>query len=284
MKWSHALVLSTVALPLAVLSGCSDAAQFTTRYASDFTHAPHTRVGAGRLQGRPHELRRLGADRPGAVGPARGKCGAGYDDARHQQPGAVRRRSTTTRAPTASSDELLDQLGPAATGSHPGRHGRGPRDGQRTRICPTPARSLRRPAVDGGQQVRRGRRHGRQGRHGPDARGATGAMRRPHALADGNAFEMSASLFSVKEHRSVGLVSMGYSGPSVDDAVSKLAARLGVELPGSSCAGWDWSAKVDGQRIRELVEKCHLAAALGASPCSRRARSTARPADDGPSS
>jgi hypothetical protein len=66
---------------------------------------------------------------------------------------------------------------------------------------------------------------------------------------------MSASLFSVRDHKSVGLVSMAYSGPSVDDAVSKLAARLGIELAGSSCAGWDWgAAKIDDQHIRELVE------------------------------
>jgi len=79
-------------------------------------------------------------------------------------------------------------------------------------------------------------------------------MRRPRALADGASFEMSASLFSVRDHRSVGLVSMQYSGPSVDDAVSKLAAKLGVELPGSTCSGWNWGAQVDEHRIRELSE------------------------------
>ena len=68
-------------------------------------------------------------------------------------------------------------------------------------------------------------------------------------------FSVSASLFSVSEHRSVGLVALAYSGPSVDEAVKKLADRLGVELPGSTCTGWDWgAAKIDDQKIREMVE------------------------------
>ena len=253
MKWSPALALSTVALPLAVLSGCSDAAQITTRYAPTFTHAPHTLslLGVykdGRMN--PDVWEQIG---PGLSAPLGGKCSAGYDTLVTSNPELSGTIDDYARA-NGISDELLDQLGPAATGelilvvTVAGHVGQKEQD-----LPDTSAVTAGSPSMAGSKYGGAGGMGGRGGM-GPTTRGATGAMRRPHALADGNAFEMSASLFSVKEHRSVGMVSMGYSGPSVDDAVSKLAARLGVELPGSSCAGWDWSAKVDGQRIRELVD------------------------------
>jgi hypothetical protein len=89
---------------------------------------------------------------------------------------------------------------------------------------------------------------------GPGGSRATGAMRRPRALQDGASFEMSASLFSVSGHKSVGMVAMSYSGPSVDDAVRRMAEKLGAELPGTTCGGWNWGVQVDDHRIRDLVE------------------------------
>lgn len=253
MKRFPALFTSVLA-PLALLSsgGCSDAAQFNTRYAPTFTHAPHTvsLLGVykdGRMNSDVWE--QIG---PGLTAPLGGKCDAGYDTLVTKNPELSTAIDDYARA-NGIGDELLEQLAPAATGDLIMVVTVAGRVGQKDQDLPDTS------AVAGGSPTMTGSKYRGTGGMGGaggmgNTRGPTGAMRRPRALADGASFEMSASLFSIKEHRSVGLVSMGYSGPSVDDAVSRLAARLGVELPGSSCAGWDWSAKVDGQRIRELVD------------------------------
>jgi hypothetical protein len=84
---------------------------------------------------------------------------------------------------------------------------------------------------------------------GGPSRGS-GGMRK--ALDTSSAFEMSASLYSVADKKSVGIVTLEYDGKSVEDAVARLAERLGKELPGSRCGGWNWDVKVDDQRIRDL--------------------------------
>ncbi len=78
--------------------------------------------------------------------------------------------------------------------------------------------------------------------------------RDPHPT-DRSVFEVSATLFSVRLHRSVGVVSMTYSGASVDEAIDKFTARLTEELPGASCTDWNWDAKVDDERIRKMIEQ-----------------------------
>jgi hypothetical protein len=245
-------VLSSLATlaSLAAATGCADA-QFTTRYAPTFTRAPHTvsLLGVykdGRMNSEVWE--QIG---PGLSTPLGGKCGPGYDTLVSSNPTLSAAIDDYARA-NGIGDDLLDQLGPAASGDLimvVTVAGEVTPKGQNL-----PDTSAVSSGAPGGSMNNRYRGAGSIG--GPSGgRGPTGAMRRPQALANGAAFEMSASLFSVREHRSVGLVAMAYSGQSVDDAVAKLAARLGVELPGSSCTGWDWgAAKIDDQRIRELGE------------------------------
>jgi hypothetical protein len=71
---------------------------------------------------------------------------------------------------------------------------------------------------------------------------------------DRNEFELSASFFSVRLHRSVALVDMTYRGQSVDQAFARFAARLAAEMPNSSCSGWNWDVRVDDKRIHDLIE------------------------------
>jgi hypothetical protein len=253
MKRYTILSLSIVVASLVVLSACSDAAQITTRYAPSYTHTPHlvSLLGVykdGRMN--PDVWEQIG---PGLSVPLGGHCLPGYDTLVTSNPELSAAIDDYARA-NGIGDELLDQLGPAAKGDlvmvvtvagHVTQKGEDLPD--------TSAVSGGAPASMGNKY--RGGSTGGSGMGGMgNTRGPSGAMRRPRALADGAAFEMSASLFSIREHRSVGLVSMAYSGPSVDDAVSKLATRLGVELSGSTCASWDWTAKIDGQHIREMVE------------------------------
>jgi hypothetical protein len=67
--------------------------------------------------------------------------------------------------------------------------------------------------------------------------------------------QLSASLFSVAQGRSVASVDMQYSGDSVGEAESEFAARVGRLLPAATCKAWDWRTKVDPERIRKLAEE-----------------------------
>ena len=92
-------------------------------------------------------------------------------------------------------------------------------------------------------------------RSAPDRRAGGGrrASRSPSfAPADPNELDISASLFSVAQGRSVGLVAMQYSGDSVDDAIAKFAAQLAEALPQARCEGWDWTAKIDAEHLRQM--------------------------------
>jgi hypothetical protein len=90
------------------------------------------------------------------------------------------------------------------------------------------------------------------------ARGATGGRHasggRSFDEPDPNELDISATLFSIAQGRSIGLVAMQYSGQSVDDAVAKFAAQLRQALPQARCEGWDWTAKVDQERIRQAID------------------------------
>lgn len=230
-----------------VLAGCSDSAQFTTRYAPTFTRGAHaiSLLGVykdGRMNSEAWE--QIGPGLSASLGGS-GKCAPGYDALVTANPELSSAIDDDARA-NGVGDELLDQLGPAATGDLilvVTIAGQVVAKGQ-----DLPDTS----AVAGGPPTTMGSKY--RGTSSMGSRGPTGAMHRPHALADGAAFELSASLFSVRDHRSVAMIAMGYSGPSVDDAVSKLAAKLGAEIPGSTCASWNWSAPIDAPRIRGLIE------------------------------
>ena len=67
--------------------------------------------------------------------------------------------------------------------------------------------------------------------------------------------QLSASLYSVARRTSVALIDLRYSGDSLDEAEREFAAGVGRLLPGVTCKGWDWSAKVDLEQVRKLAEE-----------------------------
>ncbi|MDP9000086.1 MAG: hypothetical protein M3O46_08245, partial [Myxococcota bacterium] len=67
--------------------------------------------------------------------------------------------------------------------------------------------------------------------------------------------QMSASLYSVGEKRSVGLVAMDYTGDSAELAIAQFAGKLAQALPATTCAGWSWDAKVDVEHIRRSISE-----------------------------
>jgi hypothetical protein len=79
--------------------------------------------------------------------------------------------------------------------------------------------------------------------HGP-------TFRPPAPPAAVDQLDLSASLFSVTKAASVALVALQYSGESVDDAIAGFTAKLASALPGATCTGWNWEAKIDPEAIR----------------------------------
>jgi hypothetical protein len=95
----------------------------------------------------------------------------------------------------------------------------------------------------------------------PNPRQAGGGHRRrttnvpgANGAPDGNELELSASLYSVPEHKPVGLVTMQYFGTTLDDALTKFTERLGAMLPAAHCDGWQWTASIDPDAIRRSID------------------------------
>lgn len=86
--------------------------------------------------------------------------------------------------------------------------------------------------------------------------GLTGGGHRESAPpTDNDVFEISATLYSVKAKRTVGVVAMAYTGSSVDDALGKFTERFQSEMSGARCVGWSWDKRVDPATIRQGVDR-----------------------------
>lgn len=235
-----------VAALLVATSACDDGVKFTTKFASDVAPARRSvsilgvyKDGRMSVEGwetlAPHVLPALGG----------GKCAVGYDalvSANGNLAGAIDDYAQAD-GPT---DDLLAQLAPAARGDS-------------ILVLTFAGKLPRRGAADAGARpsappTMGGPRGG--GRMG-GARGG-GRMRGPMpgpSSDDPNALDISASLYSVRDSRSVALVELQYTGASVDEAMTKFAAKLAASFPQAVCAGWNWDAKVDPDRIRQIVDE-----------------------------
>jgi hypothetical protein len=69
----------------------------------------------------------------------------------------------------------------------------------------------------------------------------------------GDRLQLSASLYSIAQGRSVALLDLRYSGTSREEAIDEFAARLARALPETRCGGWAWRATVDADHIRRLT-------------------------------
>jgi hypothetical protein len=239
---SAALLVALVLGGLGV-SACADDAQFTTRFASDFVPSRHVVSVLGIFKdGQMSEeaWESIGAKLSAPFG---GTCDNAYGALVSSNQVLSTAIADYVRA-NGPGDELLEQLAPAATGDlilvfTVAGH-------VNTKAPPAPDTS----AVAGGSPMT-----GTGGKYrGMRPGGSSGArgMARPSPTA---AFEVSASLYSVHDKRSVGLLAMQYDGASLDEALQRMAAKVGVTLPGAKCGGWDWKAPVDDNRIRALIEQ-----------------------------
>ena len=220
--------------------GCDNGgAEFTTRFASDFAPARHTVSVLGVYQDGRMALDtwpQLAPYLTRALGPT--PCAVGFDAlvTSNQDLANAIDEFARDEGPTAN---LLTQLAPAAQGelvlvvtfagklpAHPGAKGAAQN---------TPAGAAAAPPQTG---MGGGRRRG-GGRHAQQAEG-------PH---DTNQLDVSVSLFSVLQGKSVALVGMQYKGESVADALTRFGVKLSEAVPDLKCVGWNWSVNIDPKRI-----------------------------------
>ena len=88
-------------------------------------------------------------------------------------------------------------------------------------------------------------------------RGGMGGRRQQSAPAqqakpDKGSWELTAYFYSVRLRQSTRQVVLKQQGQDVDGDLKLFAAKLGTEIPGVPCRGWDSIAKVDANSIRKL--------------------------------
>jgi len=220
-------------------------AHFSTKVASDFTPARRTVSVLGVFKDG-----RMSADGWSALAPrlapALGaqRCEVGYDELAAAGGPLADAIDDFARA-NGPSDELLGELSPAAkgelvlvltyAGKLPDRS-----------MADAGAAGSRSTAPAFGASARGGMRGGGMGGRAP---------LNSEAHVDSNVLDLSASLYSVDKARAVALVTMQYSGTSLDDAMSRFAAKLSESLGGSRCVGWNWDNKIDPEKIRRAIDR-----------------------------
>jgi hypothetical protein len=157
-------------------------------------------------------------------------CGAGYDG---RFVGANRGLAMAIDEQVRSngvSDALLARLTPAATGDAIlvlTVAGQPPKSSTVRGTAPPPS-------------SRRGRRSG-------------GTSDR--TVSDGNAFEIAASVYSIRQRQRVAWIQMRSTKADVDEAIRQFADRFAAEFPMAACGGWDWQVPISEEQIRQIKEE-----------------------------
>ena len=91
-------------------------------------------------------------------------------------------------------------------------------------------------------------------------RGGMGGRRPPsasgqHAAPDKGYWEMTAYFYSARLHHSTKLVELKQQGQDIDADLKLFAAKLGAEIPGVPCRGWNATVSVDADAVRKLAEQ-----------------------------
>lgn len=241
MHPSRSVGFGIAALLLAAALACgTPETQFAARFAPDFQPARHTISILGVYKDGQMSSEAWDAIRP-RLEPLLG--GRGCEIACGAPLASVDSRLSTAIEDYARAngptDELLVQLGPAAQGDLIlvlTEAGKLPSPEKKVSVVDSP--SPRGPGPTGSG-----------GRGGLSVFGSD----HPSGPEDHDLLQLSASLFSVPQGRSVALVDLQYRGTSVEEAASEFSAKLARSLPESSCRGWSWDTKVDAERIRSLT-------------------------------
>src|ERR1700722_11197887 len=235
---------STLGLAALLSSACSDDAQLTSRFASDFSPSPHTISVLGLFKDGQMSANAGESIGPELLAPFGGTCETAYAGLVTTNQALSSAIDDYVRA-NGPGDELLEQLAPAATGDLVAIF---------TVAGKVAAKAA--PAPDTGAVQRSSPMTGAGGGRYRGARpGGTTNGRGMQRAAPVATFEVAVSFYSVSQKRAVGMVALQYGGTSMDEALQRIAAKVGLTLPGAKCAGWDWKTKVDDMHIRELIDR-----------------------------
>jgi hypothetical protein len=135
------------------------------------------------------------------------------------------------------SDELLAELAPIAKGD--------------TIMLLTIAGHPLLPPADLGSAVQGAKAPGTHSRKRGGA-GANPANSDKTTSTHHDPFDVSATFYSIADHRSVAFVELSYDGSKIEEALSEFRNNLEQKFPGSTCSGWDWNVHVDEAKIHEL--------------------------------
>jgi len=167
------------------------------------------------------------------------------------------------------SDELLEKFAPLSQGDTILLIAM---DGQLPKLAASPEKASKPtqdPASSGSGQGNYGGSGASQGGagpggsrgmgHGGGGRGGMGGRRgqsgpAPQPKSDKGSWELTAFLYSVRLHKSTGQVDLKQQGQDIDGDLKLFAAKLGTEIPGVPCRGWDRGIKVDAEAVRKLAE------------------------------
>jgi hypothetical protein len=229
-RWPSAAI--AVAFALGATS-CEDSAQFSVKYAPGFAEGRTTISVFGVFRdGRMNADTWTQIGGPLSASFGEGRCDAAYGEALARANPDLYAAVDEEARSNGITDDLLARVAGDALGDVImiiSVHGRAGLPAAEPAGSDPPPVGNTRPSMRGG-----------------GAGGARGRGRRlTPASGAGNTLEISASLFDVRQRRSVAKVSMRYLGASIDDALVKFAQRLGTIVPGSTCRGWKWSPKAE---------------------------------------
>jgi hypothetical protein len=237
-------------LAVVIAFGCEGGdARFTAKLASDFAPAGQAISVLGLYKdGRllPDGWQTVAPYVSAALGSS--SCPVGYEILAASNPPLADAIDEYART-DGPSDDLVAQLAPAARGDVVlivAIAGRLPQKASAADAgARRPASTMPAPGANVGRGGGRGMRGG----------GRTGGPARNEPPKDANVLEISASLYSVSARRSVALLELEYSGPSVDDAMRRFGQALAQTIPGARCTEWNWEVKLDPDRIRQSIDE-----------------------------
>ena len=230
----------SIAFVVAAASCGSEEAQFTTRLASDFPQTSHAKLSVfgvfrdGRMNSEAWD--EFGPKLTAALSAT--PCEVAYSSDLVSNDGPLSSAVDDYARANGVTDDLLAAFAPKAQGD--------------SILLITLAGHPPRPLDDAGAPRSAPAQQPMRGGGGRRSLGGASPAMDPRAGTDRSEFDIAASVYSISKGHSIALVSMAYTGRSVDEAVSKFAKKLGDTLAGATCAGWKADVKVDDAAVRKL--------------------------------
>jgi hypothetical protein len=230
---------SACVMLLLAVAACGEQG-FTVRYAPGFSRTgKHVSVFGIKRDGLMNQAG-WAALGPGLSAPFNGtSCDVAYSTAWFTDVPAIATSVDDYVRGNGVTDELLAQLAPAAKGD--------------TIMLVTIAGHPLQPSAEAGSSIQAAAPPASATRNGRRRnRGGTSSTAPTNSSSSSDPFDVSATFFSVAEHRSVAVIELGYTGARIDEALNEFRNKLESEFPGATCSGWNWSVKLDEASIRKL--------------------------------